>query len=264
MTLHLHNMMCIYACVCIYNIWHMLYTAFWTGLDWRFYVLSSEHRPKGVVPMATWKLSSISELKGFGEIHCKICKQVSNQDCVGDDHGYLKSFRWNAPSLASQKLAASIAQSSSSANRKPLGLTVRLPRDTREGIQLVDESSCFIRAFCHQDATKYSNFWLRTNLWHRGGTISAASSIFLVLQSEWCQHRAGFRGHSSANFKQLWLNLFKPLEWQVDCKGPFSHMMRKDTKGGWPAKSQCWWPSSSDTFGWFRIPLGPEFLNLSG
>lgn len=103
MTLHLHNMMCIYACVCIYNIWHMLYTAFWTGLDWRFYVLSSEHRPKGVVPMATWKLSSISELKGFGEIHCKICKQVSNQDCVGDDHGYLKSFRWNAPSLASQK-----------------------------------------------------------------------------------------------------------------------------------------------------------------
>ena len=204
----------------------------------------SEHRPKGVlVPMATWKLSSISELKGFGEIHCKICKQVSNQDCVGDDHGYLKSFRWNAPSLASQKTGGFLALPNHRQVPigKPLGLTVRLPRDTREGIQLVDESSCFIRAFCHQDATKYSNFWLRTNLWHRGGTISAASSIFLILQSEWCQHRAGFRGHSSANFKQLWLNLFKPLEWQVDCKGPFSHMMRKDAKGGWPAKSRCWW-----------------------
>ena len=82
MTLHLHNMMCIYACVCIYNIWHMLYTAFWTGLDRRFLcvefqniapkVSSSLWRHENYPPSVSWRALERSTARSASKFPTKI------------------------------------------------------------------------------------------------------------------------------------------------------------------------------------------------
>lgn len=120
---------------------HVIYTAFWTGLDWRFCVeqwTSPQRCPRPYGDMKTILHQWVEGLWGDplqASFQPRLCGWRSRLP---------QKLSLERSKSCVSNLAASIAQSSSSANRK---------------------------AFCRQDATKYSNFWLRTNLWHRGGTI---------------------------------------------------------------------------------------------
>ena len=267
MTLHLHNMMCIYACVCIYNIWHMLYTAFWTGFGWRFYVLSSEHRPK--VSSSLWRHENYPPSMSWRALGRSTARSASK---------FPTKIVWVTITATSKAFAGTLQV----LRLKKLAASWHCPII----VKCQSESRLLWRSVCHETHVKESNS--STN--HHASFVPFATKMPLSTRTFGSERTCGIevvqsqrQAASFSSYKVSGVNIVQAFvvirpQTSNNCDWIYSNhwsdkLIARDHFRTWCERMRrvagrqnpdAGDGDSSDTFGWFRIPLGPEFLNLSG